>query len=267
MRLNHFLRLTALFAVICVTLSSCDRRVGLYEQAVVLIENGDYEEAMNAFGALTGYTDSDELYSQSGKELGYANAEQMMSIKDYSAALSFLNELGDFKDSASLRLTCEKEIAYDEAERLFELEEYEEAAKIYAEIEGFRGSAEKLKIIERLAERPAEEQSHEESEPSFTVTGVDIRSVLSPDGSSDSEFSLTCAVNGGEQFTLESADIQDWFYDCEYVDHEVENAGVNVVVQYGGDNYGCVMEQGKTFAYSEKDGQKRIMFDAKNMVS
>lgn len=73
-----------------------------YNNAVKLMDNGKYEEAINAFAALSGYKDSEsqiEICKTSIKEIKYNDALGLMSEGKYAEAKELYNEIIDYKDS------------------------------------------------------------------------------------------------------------------------------------------------------------------------
>ena len=79
-----------------------------YQAALVLMEEGNYSDAADAFAALGDYGDSAEkaqeagrLLEQSRKEQSYQDAQALMDGRDYSAAAEAFEALGDYADSAS----------------------------------------------------------------------------------------------------------------------------------------------------------------------
>ena len=69
-----------------------------YAQAKELLEAGSYEKAYEAFTALAGYKDSDELAA----EAGYQAAKALMEAGEYARALAIFDALDGYKDAAEL---------------------------------------------------------------------------------------------------------------------------------------------------------------------
>lgn len=132
-----------------------------YTQAVALMDNGQYEEAISAFEALDGYKDSVELIAIC--EAAIQKAEQEATIAqldaEYDAAIALMNAgkyeeaiaafeaMDGYKDSAEMVTTCEttiKDAKYDDAMALMDAGKYEEAAMAFEAIAGHRDSADQL---------------------------------------------------------------------------------------------------------------------------
>ena len=78
-----------------------------YNEAVALLNAGQYDEAIAAFEALGGYKDSPEqaeLSKEAKREAentaAYADAEALLVAGDYDAAITAFNKLGNYRDSA-----------------------------------------------------------------------------------------------------------------------------------------------------------------------
>ena len=75
-----------------------------YNQAVNLMETGQYDEAIEIFEDLGGYKDSADQI----KECRYQNAIVLMGAGDYKSAIEELNSIGDFKDSAGKKMIAKR---------------------------------------------------------------------------------------------------------------------------------------------------------------
>ena len=127
-----------------------------YQAALVLMEEGNYSDAADAFAALGDYGDS------AAKE---QEARQMQeTVKNYQAGLALMEEgnysdaadafaaLGDYGDSAAKEQEArqalelkEKEDAYQAAQTLMDKASYQEAAEAFEVLGSYNDSEEKAK--------------------------------------------------------------------------------------------------------------------------
>jgi len=70
-----------------------------YEDAVSLMDAGQYNEAIAAFSALKGYKDSTEKLDICQNLVDYEKAMNAFSNKDYTTAKALFKKLGDYQDS------------------------------------------------------------------------------------------------------------------------------------------------------------------------
>lgn len=118
-----------------------------YNDAVRLMENGDYDAAVEAFEELQGYKDSSEKIEECKKEKEYVAAIALMESKNYDAAIKAFQSLGGYKDSTERIKECETAISdgkYDEAVKLMKSEDYLGAISIFEELDGYNDSTAKI---------------------------------------------------------------------------------------------------------------------------
>jgi len=122
------------------------RPTNKYNNAVALMESGQYNEAISAFEALDGYKDSvakiDECID--GK---YNAAVALMEASNYSEAIAEFEALGAYKDSASKIDECNvaiTEIKYNNAVALMEASNYSEAIAAFEVLGAYKDSASKI---------------------------------------------------------------------------------------------------------------------------
>ena len=96
---------------------------GKYNDAVDLMNNGQYDSAIKAFEALDGYKDSDTQI----KECRYLFAVEAQNNKDYDTAYTTFVELEKYSDSSSKALAC----AVEAAEYSMSKKQYDQAVKWY----------------------------------------------------------------------------------------------------------------------------------------
>ena len=121
-----------------------------YNAAVELMENGRYEEAIEAFEALDGYKDSADKIRECGTailEIGYNNAIALMNEGKYEEAIAALENLNEYKDSNEQIAACEAAITdnkYNAAIALMDGGKYEEAIAAFEALDGYKDSAGKI---------------------------------------------------------------------------------------------------------------------------
>ena len=121
-----------------------------YRNAVKLMEQGSYEEAIVAFTAMGDYRDSAEQIQAC--EIGildreYAAAAALMAQGSYEEAITAFAALNGHRDSAAQIQACETAILdgkYDAATALMEHGKYEEAITAFTALKGYRDSKEQI---------------------------------------------------------------------------------------------------------------------------
>ena len=133
-------------AVLIVTanVTVTDRKI--YNNAVALMETGEYEAAISAFEAADGYKDSGELITECKKaimETEYTNAVALMDKGDYSDAIAAFTELDGYNKSKEYIQSCETAILdmkYDEAVDMLESGKYLKAIEKFTILDGYKES-------------------------------------------------------------------------------------------------------------------------------
>ena len=110
-----------------------------YNNAISILEAGNYEEAISAFDALGEYKDS-TAYQQ------YSKAASLLEAEKYEEAVSAFEALGGFKDSAA-RADQAKDEIYIKAIDQFEKGQLLEAALAFTFLGDYKSSQEYLKKI------------------------------------------------------------------------------------------------------------------------
>lgn len=145
----------AVVAIVTVVLISGNlKKSAAYNDAVALLEAGDYDGAISAFEALGNYKDSAEQIKQAQydkaeqiKQTQYDEAIDLLSQAEYDEAILIFETLGDYKDSAN---QIENVQSYLHAIELLDSGDYEAAAEIFATLGGFGDSTELLALIEEF---------------------------------------------------------------------------------------------------------------------
>ncbi len=122
-----------------------------YNGALMLAEQGHYEEAIAAFEALNGYKDSAEQIKTC--EAGIKDREYLFAISlyeqgEYQEAIAAFEALNGYKDSVEQIETCKtaiKDHDYDYAIALYEEGQYQDAIAAFEALNGYRNSEEEIK--------------------------------------------------------------------------------------------------------------------------
>lgn len=117
-----------------------------YNQAIDFMEAGMYDEAISAFEALDGYSDSKDMIA----ECQYRKALFLMESGNYQEAITAFTELGEYKDSGEKMEECRLALLqakYNEATELFDDGLYAEALAIFQTITNYQDSGEKIEAI------------------------------------------------------------------------------------------------------------------------
>ena len=112
---------------------------GKYNDAVSLMNDSKYDEAISAFYALDGYKDSDAKVL----ECKYSKAISLMNAAEYEKAILVFEELGNYENSASQISACKtaiKENAYNHAVSLMNAGKHEDAVNAFKELGNYKDS-------------------------------------------------------------------------------------------------------------------------------
>ena len=108
-----------------------------YEQAEQLLEEGRYDEAINAFLSLNGYKDSTERI----RSARYKNAEALLTSGEYDRAISAFEELGSYIDASERALATR----YEKAETLLASGDYDGAIAVFKKLGDYMDAQERVK--------------------------------------------------------------------------------------------------------------------------
>ena len=114
-----------------------------YNDAVELMNGGNYDEAIAAFEAMDGYKDSADMIL----ECNYGKAVALMNEGSYEEAIDQFEALNGYKDSADQIAACKKGItddSYDAAVALMNQGKYDEAIAAFETMEGYKDSENKI---------------------------------------------------------------------------------------------------------------------------
>ena len=121
-----------------------------YNNAVDLIAEERYEEAITAFEMLNGYKDSNEKIAECNTailENKYENAVALMDDGKYAEAIAAFELLGVYKDSTEKIAECNTALSeneYDHAVALMNEKKYAEAIAIFETLDGYKDSNAKI---------------------------------------------------------------------------------------------------------------------------
>ena len=113
---------------------------GKYEDAIALMNEGKYAEAISAFEALDGYKDSVAKIGECGTAIldkKYNVATELLHAGKYSEAISAFEALDGHKDS----LTQINECKYLSALVLMDSKNYKDAMELFLSLKGYKDSA------------------------------------------------------------------------------------------------------------------------------
>ncbi len=126
---------------------------GKYNEAIALMDEGKYQEAISAFEALEGYKDSKEKISECNTgilDAKYNEAVVLMDAGKYTEAISIFEALEGYKDSKDKILECNTGILdskYNDAIASINAKDYIKAYDLLDALGDYRDSAEKIKSI------------------------------------------------------------------------------------------------------------------------
>lgn len=108
-----------------------------YDNALHLIDIGEYENAINAFIDLNGYRDSSDKII----EAKYLYADNMVASGNYYGAKEIYENISDYKDSSDQISYCDYNIAMS----LMNDNKYDEAMLAFDKISGYSDSVDQIK--------------------------------------------------------------------------------------------------------------------------
>ena len=106
-------------------------RSNSYDNAVAMLESGDYQGAYDAFGKLGDYEDSADLQALAQRWMDYKAAVALFNANDFEAALTAFNNLGSFEDSSDYVELCTLNIDYKAAVATYNRGDYETALNMF----------------------------------------------------------------------------------------------------------------------------------------
>ncbi|MGM9668062.1 MAG: DUF6273 domain-containing protein [Eubacteriales bacterium] len=125
-----------------------------YSDAMTLMNQGKYEEAISVFEELEGYKDCKEkieMCNAAITEQKYNDAIALMNEGKYEEAISVFEELNGYKDSNQRIEECTETIlnlSYEKAIEFMNDQQYEKAIAIFKDISGYKDSNKKASDCE-----------------------------------------------------------------------------------------------------------------------
>jgi hypothetical protein len=130
--------------VIGYTVISEAMRSNSYDNAISLMEEGDYQGAYDAFRDLGTYRDSWEKAALCDQYLDYEAAQALMDAEEFEAAKEQFEALGEFEDAPYKAVECGHYIDFVAGQAAYAAEDYESAVRLFAPLKtmGFEDAAE-----------------------------------------------------------------------------------------------------------------------------
>ncbi|MDR2513680.1 MAG: zinc ribbon domain-containing protein [Christensenellaceae bacterium] len=125
-------------AAAAIPLASAAIKRANYEEAVSLMEGGQYEGAMAAFAALGSYEDAATLYESCENSLAYDRAAALMSAGSYEEAAEAFAALSGYEDAAARAEECLQAKSYVEATTLLAAEDYAKAYELFRPLGSYK---------------------------------------------------------------------------------------------------------------------------------
>lgn len=128
---------------------------GKYNDAIALMDDGNYREAVSLFNELDGYKDSQEkstvcmnaIRNTQEIETQYNMATSLMNAKRYEEAIAAFTVVKEYKDSATKINECRTalmDVKYNAAVVLMESSQYEDAIVAFEALNGYKDSVDKI---------------------------------------------------------------------------------------------------------------------------
>ncbi|MDR0841694.1 MAG: zinc ribbon domain-containing protein [Christensenellaceae bacterium] len=134
------LLLVVLIAII-VPLAPHNAKRAKYDEAAILMENGDYASAKVLFAELESFEDAPAMTEYCQNTDDYQTAQQALDNGDYEKARAAFLALGGFEDASAQAAYCENAIAYEQAIELLSQERYMDATAAFVRLGDFRDAA------------------------------------------------------------------------------------------------------------------------------
>ena len=128
-----------------------------YDDAVRLMDDGRYEEAIAAFEALEARSDTADNIEFCKKSIAYEKALKLFDDKDYEAAIEAFGALDGFKNSNDKIKSCRLELSYLEAVKLRESGQLKEAYELLLTLKLHKNAKSDIEAIQNEVMTVAEE--------------------------------------------------------------------------------------------------------------
>ncbi|MDR2715688.1 MAG: hypothetical protein LBB46_02945, partial [Coriobacteriaceae bacterium] len=123
--LGGILALALAFVAVSVILEN--NRSKNFNQAIELMDAGQYHDALEKFRSLGDYESAESLAAQCEDFIEYEEAKRLMDAGDYQKALSMFSGLSGFEDSKALATLCQNNLDYQQGTTLFNAGKYADA--------------------------------------------------------------------------------------------------------------------------------------------
>lgn len=163
-----------------------------YDNAVKMIENGDYDNAIARFEQLGSYKDSPKMI----KEATYQKAKKLVSKNEFDEALELFKELDGYEESETLI----KETYYKRAIDAYNSQKYLEAKSDFKASGNYGDTATYLLKIEDLEKKDATEQAHKKNMERLERAYISVKDNSRVSFSSD-KLSITVDSKDKNDFT------------------------------------------------------------------
>lgn len=216
-----------------------------YNTAVTLMENGEYEAAIEAFDELGNYKDSAEQKTEARKASVYAEAESLFENERYEEALSRYIDLADYKDSSERVETIQFLLNKQYSDYL--------SSAYIAAAQDFPSAGE---YLDRIPDsyRPANSlreiyQRYSPYSGVFDLNGEEFRSEFTVSNDNKVKWHSVKMDDSYHVFSIETMGIGEW----------IEVEGMNVSVQF-------INDRGKTIKTSVQFSNNCIQITTTNTL-
>ena len=111
-----------------------------YSNAERLLQNGEYDEAVQTFTHLGDFKDASEKVL----ETKYDWAKSKLAQGDTEGAISLFSMLGDYSDAKAQATEIQNQVQYDKAMSAFQAEKYDDAQALFSELGSYKDSSDKV---------------------------------------------------------------------------------------------------------------------------
>ena len=111
-----------------------------YSNAERLLQNGEYDEAVQTFTHLGDFKDASEKVLKTK----YDWAKSKLAQGDTEGAISLFSMLGDYSDAKAQATEIQNQVQYDKAMSAFQAEKYDDAQALFSELGSYKDSSDKV---------------------------------------------------------------------------------------------------------------------------
>lgn len=161
-----------------------------YNAAVMLMESGDYDAAMEEFEAMGDYKDSAEKIEECKNKKQYEEAEECLNAGEYKEAEKLFLDLNNYSDSSQRA----SEAKYQYAESLLKNGDYDNAKKTFEELGDYSDASSRAKEVQEAKNESIYASAVTEMEASNYKEAYELF-VTIEDYSDSKELAKSCAVS------------------------------------------------------------------------